>query len=153
MDELHATSLGALADADVARLVDAVTAAASRVTSLRCLSTSEADRRRLADEVGARQTAAWLAVRSQSTRADAARLTGLATALAHERWHGRSLRERYGPARLPQCGFRTNRKRCGCTESCMSSETETSPAPCRSRSQRGASLRLVAETGPQVGWC
>ena len=31
LDELHATSLGALADADVARLLDAVTAASSAV--------------------------------------------------------------------------------------------------------------------------
>ena len=85
LDELHATSLGALADADVARLLDAVTAASSRVTSLECRSVAEADRRRLADDVGARHTAAWLAGRSRSTRAEAARLAGLATALEHDR--------------------------------------------------------------------
>ncbi|WP_439936923.1 DUF222 domain-containing protein [Nocardia sp. N13] len=85
LDELHAMSLGALGDGDVARLLDVATAASSRVTSLQCRSAAEADRRRLSDEVGARHTAAWLAHRSRSTRAEAARLTGLATSLEHDR--------------------------------------------------------------------
>lgn len=85
LDELHEMSLGVLADADVARLLDAATAAASRVASLECRSVAEADRRRLADDVGARHAAAWLAGRSRSTRAEAARLAGLATALEHDR--------------------------------------------------------------------
>ena len=56
LDELHAMSLGALGDGDVARLLDVATAASSRVTSLQCRSAAEA-----------------------------ARLTGLATALERDR--------------------------------------------------------------------
>ena len=84
LDELHELSLSALADADVARLLDAATAAASRVASLECRAAAEADRRRLGDEIGARHTHQWWAGRSLRTRAEAARLTRLGTALESE---------------------------------------------------------------------
>ena len=84
LDELHAVSLGALADADVARLLDAATAASSRMTSLECRSVAEADRRRLGDAVGARHTHQWWAARSRSTRAETARLTRLGTTLERD---------------------------------------------------------------------
>ncbi|KRE96343.1 hypothetical protein ASG76_04795 [Nocardioides sp. Soil774] len=92
LDELHAVSLGALVDADVVRLLDAATAASSRVASLECRSVAEADSRRLGDEIGARHTHEWWARRSRRTSADASRSTRLATALESER-HGAVARE------------------------------------------------------------
>ena len=84
LDELHEVSLGALGDADVTRLVDGMTVASSRIAAQSCRAVAEADRRRLGDAVGARHTAAWLAGRSRSTRAEAARLTRLGTTLERD---------------------------------------------------------------------
>ena len=84
LDDLHEVSCGALADADVVRLLDATTAASGRLTSLECRAVAEADRRRLGDAIGARHTHQWWAGRSRRTHAEAARLTRLGTALASE---------------------------------------------------------------------
>ncbi len=87
LDDLHGVSLGALTDADAVRLLDAATAASSRLTSLECRAVAEADRRRLGEAIGARHTHQWWAARSRRTHAQAARLASLATALESER-HG-----------------------------------------------------------------
>jgi hypothetical protein len=84
MGDLHETSLGALADADLVRLLDAATAASSRLTSVECRTVAEADRRRLGDEIGARHTHQRWAGRSRRTHAEAARLTRLGIALVSE---------------------------------------------------------------------
>ena len=84
LDDLHEVSCGALADADVVRLLDATTAASGRLTSLECRAVAEADRRRLGDAIGARHTHQWWAGRSRRTHAEAARLARLGTALASE---------------------------------------------------------------------
>ena len=81
LSELGEVSFGALADADVVRLLDATTAASSRLTREVCRVAAEADRRRLGDATGARHTHQWWAGRSRHTQADAARLTALGRAL------------------------------------------------------------------------
>lgn len=81
LSELGEVSLGALADADVIRLLDATTAASSRLTRELCRVAAEADIRRLGDATGARHTHQWWAGRSRHTQADAARLTALGRAL------------------------------------------------------------------------
>jgi hypothetical protein len=84
LDDLLEVSWGALADADVVRLLDAATAASSRLTGLECRGVAQVDRRRMGDEIGARHTHQWWAGRSRRTHAEAARLTRLGTALACE---------------------------------------------------------------------
>ena len=92
LDDLHGVSQGALTDADVVRLLDAATAASSRLASLECRAVAEVDRRRLGEAIGARHTHQWWAGRSRRTHAEAARLARLATALESER-HGPVARE------------------------------------------------------------
>ena len=91
LSELGEVSLGALADADVVRLVDATTAVSSRLTREVCRVVAEADRRRLGDATGARHTQQWWAGRSRHTQADAARLTALGRALEDD-LHARTAR-------------------------------------------------------------
>jgi hypothetical protein len=91
LDELGEVSLGTLAEADVVRLLDASTAAASRLTREVCRVAAEADRRRLGDATGARHTHQWWAGRSRHTHADAARLTALGRALEDD-LHARTAR-------------------------------------------------------------
>jgi hypothetical protein len=91
LDELGGVSLGALADADVVRLLDATTAASSRLTREVCRAAAEADRRRLGDAAGSRHTHQWWAGRSLHTQADAARLTALGRALEDD-LHARTAR-------------------------------------------------------------
>nr|WP_300049543.1 HNH endonuclease signature motif containing protein [uncultured Nocardioides sp.] len=91
LSELGEVSLGALADADVVRLLDATTAAASRLTREVCRAAAEADLRRLGDATGARHTHQWWAGRSRHTQADAARLTALGRALEDD-LHARTAR-------------------------------------------------------------
>jgi hypothetical protein len=91
LSELGEVSLGALADADVIRLLDATTAASSRLTREVCRVAAEADRRRLGDATGARHTHQWWAGRSRHTQADAARLTALGRALGDD-LHARTAR-------------------------------------------------------------
>ena len=68
LSELGEVSLGALADADVVRLLDATTAASSRLTREVCRVAAEADRRRLGDSTGARHTHEWWAGRNPTPR-------------------------------------------------------------------------------------
>ena len=84
LGELHDVALGALADPDVVRVLDATTTASSRVTALQCATAAEADRRQLGEETGARHTHQWWAERSRLTRAEAGRLTRLGLAFEHE---------------------------------------------------------------------
>jgi hypothetical protein len=84
VSELGEASLGALADADVVRLLDATTAASSRIAREVCRVAAEADLRRLGDSTGARHTHQWWAGRSRHTQADTARLTTLGRALEDE---------------------------------------------------------------------
>jgi hypothetical protein len=84
VSELGEASLGALADADVVRLLDATTAASSRIAREVCRVAAEADLRRLGDSTGARNTHQWWAGRSRHTQADTARLTALGRALEDE---------------------------------------------------------------------
>lgn len=70
-----------LVDADVVRLLDAATTAASRVARVECAAVAEADRRSLGDTVGARHTHHWWAQRSRLTRSEAGRLARLGVAL------------------------------------------------------------------------
>ncbi len=84
LGELHEVAQGALSDAEVVRLLDAITTASGRLASLECHTVAEADRRRLGDEIGARHTHQWWAARSRQTHAAAARLTRLGTALASD---------------------------------------------------------------------
>jgi hypothetical protein len=81
LTDLGGLSAGGLVDADVVRLLDAVTVAAGRVAALQCRAVAEADRRRLGDAVGARRTQHWWADRSRLTRSEAGRLTRLGVAL------------------------------------------------------------------------
>ncbi|CAM3542756.1 HNH endonuclease signature motif containing protein [Nocardioides zeicaulis] len=81
LDELGEVSPGLVSDADVVTLLDAATVAAGRVAAVQALTAGEADRRRLGDRVGARHTHHWWADRSQLTRAEAGRLTGLGQSL------------------------------------------------------------------------
>ncbi|GAA1927946.1 hypothetical protein GCM10009797_22160 [Nocardioides hwasunensis] len=81
LSDLGELSLGALADGDVVRLLDATTTASSRLTREVCRTAAEADRRRLGDATGARHTHQWWAGRSHHTQATAARLTALGRAL------------------------------------------------------------------------
>ena len=91
LSELGEVPLGALADADVVRLLDATTVASSRLTREMCRTAAEADRRRLGDSTGARHTHQWWAGRSRHTQADAARLTALGRALEGD-LHARTAR-------------------------------------------------------------
>ena len=79
--DLGDLSPSALVDADVVRLLDAVTVAASRVTALQCRAVAEADHRRLGEAIGARHTSQWWAGRSRQTRSQANHLTRLGVAL------------------------------------------------------------------------
>lgn len=81
LTDLDQLAPGALEDAELIRLLDAATAAASRVAALECRAVAEADRRRLGDAVGARHTHQWWARRSRLTRSEAGRLTRLGIAL------------------------------------------------------------------------
>lgn len=81
LSELHDLDRAGLGDADVVRLLDAVTTASSRLTSVQCLTASEADARRLGEATGARRTHDWWADRSRLTLAEARRLTALGVAL------------------------------------------------------------------------
>jgi hypothetical protein len=81
LDEVGELRLGAGSDADVVALVDALTQAASRLTAQLVRALVEADRRRVGDEVGARNTAIWWAHRSRVTRGEAGRTFGLAERL------------------------------------------------------------------------
>jgi len=102
LGELHAVSLGALSDPDVVRLLDAATAASSRLTSLECVTAAEADRRRLGEEIGARHTHQWWAGRSRRTHAEAARLTRLGKALASDQHAPVADALAYGSVRVEQ---------------------------------------------------
>jgi hypothetical protein len=84
LDDLDAVALGVLSDEDVARMVDVVTAASSRMTRQVCRVVAEADRRRLGDQIGARDTHRWWARRSRHTPAEAARLTRLGRAFEQD---------------------------------------------------------------------
>lgn len=77
LDEVAELPLTALSDADVTRLVDGATAASSRVTRQLCRAVSQADDRRLGDEIGARHTHQWWARRSNLTAGEARRLVSL----------------------------------------------------------------------------
>ncbi|MBL0747683.1 HNH endonuclease signature motif containing protein [Nocardioides baculatus] len=81
LDDLGSLSAGGLVDADVIRVLDAATTAASRVAAVQCRTVAEADRRRLGDVVGARHTHQWWARRSRMTQSEANRLTRLGVAL------------------------------------------------------------------------
>lgn len=80
LTDLGEVSLGALAEAEVVRLLDATTAASSSLTREVCRVAAEADRRRLGDATGARHTHQWWAGRSRHSHAEAARLTRLGRA-------------------------------------------------------------------------
>ncbi len=97
LSALGEVSLGALADDDVVRLLDALTTASSRLTREVCRVAAEADRRRLGDSTGARHTHQWWAGRSRHTQADAARLTALGRALDDD-LHARTARALAGGA-------------------------------------------------------
>ena len=75
---LAALPLTTLPDGDVVRLLDGLTAAPGRVTSTLGTVAVEADRRRLGDPAGARNTVTWWAHRSRLTRGEAGRVLALA---------------------------------------------------------------------------
>ncbi len=81
LTDLHDLSLTGLAADDVTRLLDAATATAARLSAATCRLAREADRRRLADDVGARNTPSWWAHRTRITRGEAGRTLGLAERL------------------------------------------------------------------------
>jgi hypothetical protein len=80
LGSLAALPLSTLPDGDVVRLLDGLTAAPARMTSTLGDVAVEADRRRLGDPAGARNTVTWWAARSRLTRGEAGRVL----ALAHE---------------------------------------------------------------------
>jgi hypothetical protein len=80
LTELGALSLTGLGDADVAKMLDELTGASSRLTRQVCRAAAEADQRRLGDATGARHTHQWWAARSRHAYAEAARLTKLGRA-------------------------------------------------------------------------
>lgn len=82
LGDLHELSLTGLADADVTRLLDTLTAAAGRVRCATGRVAVEVDRRRLADDDGARNTPAWWSHRARLTRGEAGRILGHAKRLA-----------------------------------------------------------------------
>ena len=81
LDSLTGLSLTGLSDDDVTGLLDAGTAASARTTAVLGRVAAEADRRRLGDATGARNTIAWWARRSRLTRGEAGRLLHLGRAL------------------------------------------------------------------------
>ncbi|QZY30338.1 HNH endonuclease signature motif containing protein [Nocardioides coralli] len=83
--DLGELALAGLAPADVTRLLDATTRAAGRLTAATCRVAREADRRRIADDTGARNTPVWWAHRTRITRAEAARTHTLAQRLESDR--------------------------------------------------------------------
>lgn len=84
LGDLQELAVGALADADVERLLAATTAASSRVVAVQCRTAAEADRRRLGDATGAKHTSDWWSQRSRLTRAEASRLVALGRALQRD---------------------------------------------------------------------
>jgi hypothetical protein len=81
LDDLGDLRLAAVTEGEVVALVDALTEAQSRLTSTLSRSLREADRRRVGDAIGARNTASWWAHRSRVTRGEAGRVLGLAERL------------------------------------------------------------------------
>jgi hypothetical protein len=85
IDALADLSPSGLSDHDVTRLLDELTTAMTRGTALTARTAAEADRRRLGDAIGARQTAHWwAAIRSRLTRGEAGRLVRLGRTLDHD---------------------------------------------------------------------
>lgn len=81
LGDLTELSMAGLAPADVTRLLDSLTTAHGRLAAATGRVVREADRRRLADQAGARNTPTWWAHRSRLTRGEAARVLGLAKRL------------------------------------------------------------------------
>ena len=81
MDTLTGLSLTGCSDRDVADLLDASTRASAHTTAVLGRVAAEADRRRLGDATGARNTIAWWARRSRLTRGEAGRLLHLGRSL------------------------------------------------------------------------
>lgn len=75
---LASVPLSTLPDGDVVRLLDGLTAITGRVTSTLGEVAVEADRRRLGDPAGARNTVTWWAHRTRLTRGEAGRVLALA---------------------------------------------------------------------------
>jgi hypothetical protein len=81
LTELGELSLCGLDPQDVTRVLDTATRAAGRLAAATCRVVREADRRRIADDTGARNTPVWWAHRTRITRAEAARTMSLAKRL------------------------------------------------------------------------
>ena len=81
LDDLGDLRLAAATEGEVVELIDALTEAQSRLTCSLGRSLCEADRRRLGDAIGARNTASWWAHTSRVTRGEAGRVCGLAERL------------------------------------------------------------------------
>jgi Domain of unknown function (DUF222) len=84
MDVVGGLSLLGLSDDDITVLLDEATRAVARATALVTATAAEADRRRLGDQVGARNLASWWAHRSRLTRGEAGRLVALGRELEHD---------------------------------------------------------------------
>ena len=84
---LASVPLTTLPDGDVVRLLDGLTAITGRVTSTLGEVAVEADRRRLGDPAGARNTVTWWAHRTRLTRGEAGRVLALARDLEDDLHH------------------------------------------------------------------
>ena len=84
---LASLPLTTLSDGDVARLLEGLTALPGRMTSALGEVAVEADRRRLGDPAGARNTVTWWAHRTRLTKGEAGRVLTLARDLEDDLHH------------------------------------------------------------------
>ncbi len=84
LDELGDLRLSHFSGDEVVEFLDQLTRAASRVQATLGRALVEAERRRLGDAVGARNTATWWASRARVTRGEAGRVMALAERLDRE---------------------------------------------------------------------
>ena len=101
---LASVPLSTVPDGDVVRLLDGLTAITGRVTSTLGEVAVEADRRRLGDPAGARNTVTWWAHRTRLTRGEAGRVLALARDLEDDLHHPVAGRLREGRLLPDQAG-------------------------------------------------
>ena len=101
---LASVPLSTVPDGDVVRLLDGLTAITGRVTSTLGEVAVEADRRRLGDPAGARNTVTWWAHRTRLTRGEAGRVLALARDLEGDLHHPVADRLREGRLLPDQAG-------------------------------------------------
>ena len=101
---LASVPLSTVPDGDVVRLLDGLTAITGRLTSTLGEVAVEADRRRLGDPAGARNTVTWWAHRTRLTRGEAGRVLALARDLEDDLHHPVAGRLREGRLLPDQAG-------------------------------------------------